>query len=183
MVVPRGKILPQQPAQPVYIPANIRESMNTDVASQPPEDLLQAFSATDYRVRVAGTEYVVRPGQRHEDVDEALTRRSWAIITACNPDARQLDHAVNEKRHRQLLDTVARLDLEAHPAVNRDPGGTWPDEIAALIVDADLADLDALATQFGQAAIVTGRAGEPARLRLYGAQWPQTLPDWARRVN
>ncbi|WP_376696848.1 DUF3293 domain-containing protein [Wenzhouxiangella sp. EGI_FJ10305] len=157
--------------------------MNTDVASQSPEELLQAFSATDYRVRVAGSDYVVRPGRQHEGVDEALARRPWAIITAFNPNARQVDDAVNEKQHRLLLDTLARLGLETYPAVNRDPGGEWPDEIAVLIVGADLSELDTLAEWFGQAAIVTGRAGEPARLRLFGEQWPQTLPDWARRVN
>lgn len=157
--------------------------MNTDITSHPPEDLLQAFSATDYRVRVDGTDYVVRPGRRHEALDDALNGRPWAIVTAFNPNARQLEDEANDRRHRNLLDAVGRKGREAHPAVNRDPGGSWPDETAVLIVDADTDELDALAEEYGQAAIVTGRTGCPAMLRLYGDHWPKTLPDWARRAG
>lgn len=157
--------------------------MNTEAASQSPEDLLQAFSATDYRVRVAGGDHVVRPGRRHPALDDAVAGRPWAVITAFNPNARQLDDADNAARHRRLLAAVDRLGLEAYPAVNRDPRGDWPDETALLIVDAGLDVLDALAAEFGQAAIVTAGTGRAARLRLYGSRWPLTLPEWAGRAG
>lgn len=157
--------------------------MNTEAASQTPEDLLQAFSATDYQVRIAECGYVIRPGRRHPALDKALSGREWAIVTACNPKARQIDDAANTRRHRRLVEAAAGLGLEAHPAVNRDPGGDWPDEAALLLVAAGSAELDSLAGEFGQAAIVTGRAGQPALLRLYGSEWPLTLPEWARRAR
>lgn len=157
--------------------------MHTDTAEQTPERLLQAFLATDYEARIDGRQYVLHPGRLHKSLDAALAGRPWAVVTAFNPRARLVDESANRKRHQDLLDTVAARGWEVHPAVNRDPCGTWPDEKALLIVDADLPELDGLAERFEQAAIVTGRTGEPAVLRLYGSQWPQTLPDWARRVN
>lgn len=153
--------------------------MSTDVASNAPENLLRAFSATDYRVRVDGREFVVRPGRRHAQLDAALGDRPWAILTAHNPGARRVDEAGNRARHQRLLDTLAQRRLEAHPGVNRDPAGGWPDEPSVLIVDPGLEELDALAELFGQAAAVTGRSGDMARLRFYGKDWPRPLPEWA----
>jgi len=157
--------------------------MNTDVASQSPEVLLQAFTGTDYHVRVGDHDDVIRPGRRHPRLDEALRGHRWAVVTACNPNARQLGDIANEQRHRRLIDAVDQLGLEAHPAVNRDPDGHWPDEKGLLIVALKPHDLDKLAAQFGQAAVVTGSAKRPALLRLYGDHWPSTLPDWAGRAG
>lgn len=157
--------------------------MNTDVASQPQEYLLEAFSAADYRVRVAGTKFVVRPGRRHEALDEALEHREWAIVTAFNPRASQIGASENRARHRRLLQAVAGYGHQAHPAVNADPSGAWPDEAALLIVDAPFDEVDTIAARFEQAAVVTGRPGGPALLRLYGNRWPQELPRWARRAG
>ncbi|WP_181918747.1 DUF3293 domain-containing protein [Wenzhouxiangella sediminis] len=153
--------------------------MNIDVASNSPESLLQAFAATDYRVRIAGRELIVRPGLRQPDLDEALRHRSWAIVTAFNPGGTRISAARNRARHRRLLDTVGEAGIEFHPAVNRDPGGDWPDEVALLLVDITRSRLDALADTFDQAAVVTGRPGRAAILRLYGEGWPSPLPDWA----
>lgn len=157
--------------------------MNSDVASNSPESLLQAFAATDYRVRVAGREFVVRPGCRHADLDAALDHRSWAIVTAFNPRGRRIDDADNRARHQRLLENVRGQGCEAHPAVNRDPLGDWPDETAVMIVAAGIDELDAIAAAFDQAAIVTGEPGRPAFLRLYGRDWPARTPDWAERAD
>lgn len=152
-------------------------------ASQTPEELLQAFAATEYRVRIAGGEHVLHPGRRHASLDAALGNRAWAVVTAFNPQARRLDEAGNRRRQQELLAALAHTGQETHPAVNRDPEAAWPDEIAVLIVEIGMADLDKLAREFDQAAVVTGRPGEPARLRLYGESWPQTMPQWADKVS
>ncbi len=157
--------------------------MDTDAVSNSPEKLLQAFAATDYRVRVDGHEYVVRIGRSLHGLDTAVGNRPWAIITACNPQALPLGSADNQARHRMLLEAARELDLAFHPAVNRDPGKDWPDETAVLIVEPDKHALDALAKRFGQAAVVTGGNGRPASLRLYGAGWPDALPEWAGRAG
>lgn len=172
-------MVPQQPRLPV----TIHESMNTDAASNSPESLLQAFAATEYRVLVSGRDIVVRPGLRHRDLDDALDGRPWAILTAFNPRAVQVGAAENRTRHRRLLDTVGNAGLETHAAVNHDPGGEWPDEKALLLVAIEAPSLDALADTFEQAAVVTGRPGRTARLRLYGAGWPTALPEWAGRCS
>lgn len=157
--------------------------MNSDFASTSPESLLRAFANTDYRLRIGAGEYVVHPGCVHQSLDADLGNRRWAIVTAFNPQASRIDDTGNRRRHQQLIEAIRRRGWESRPAVNRDPDGRWPDEQALLIVDADPRDLDALARSLDQAAIVTGRPGAPARLRLYGRRWPETLPDWACRVN
>lgn len=157
--------------------------MHKHVANHSPEGLLQAFAATHYLARIDGSEYVIRAGRAHETLDAALAARPWAVLTAFNPRARRSDDETNLVRHRQLLDTVADRGWESHPAVNRDPEGIWPDETSLLVVDARPDALDAIAEAFDQAAIVTGRNSEPARLRLYGATWPQPLPCWAQRAS
>ena len=119
----------------------------------------------------------------HASLDAALGNRSWAVITAFNPHARQLDDASNRERQQNLLEILADRGLEIHPAVNRDPSAAWPDETAVLIVDIGVMDLDELARAFDQAAVVTGQAGEAARLRLYGDEWPPALPEWAHKVE
>lgn len=157
--------------------------MTTHIASQTPEELLQAFSATDYRVRIAGAVHVLRPGRVNASLDAALEKRDRAVMTAFNPQARRVDDASNRRRQQQLLEILAARGREFHPAVNHDPSGAWPDEKAVLIVDIGLQELDHLACHFDQAAVVTGQAGEAARLRLYGEGWPRTLPEWACKVK
>ncbi|NBD96063.1 MAG: DUF3293 domain-containing protein [Gammaproteobacteria bacterium] len=157
--------------------------MNTHAASHSPEGLLQAFAATDYRPRVGGREFVIRAGRPHEALDTALDGKTWAVVTAFNPGARVSDGESNLARHRRLREAIAERGWANYPAVNRDPSGDWPDETSLLVVGADLDAIDAIATAFGQAAIVTGQQGEPARIRVYGTTWSQTLPDWARRAD
>jgi len=157
--------------------------MNTDLASQSPESLLEAFAATEYRVRVAGADFHVRLGQSDQALDDALAARPWAIVTAHNPHASPLDAASNRRRHRHLIAAADRSGTETHPAVNVDPSGTWPDEPGVLIVGAGTEEVDSLAEAFGQAAIVTGGGHRPARLRLYGDRWPTPLPAWAGRAS
>lgn len=164
-------------------PVAIHQTMNTDVSSHSPESLLQAFSAAEYRVRIAGREFVVRPGCRQRDLDTALGNRRWAIVTACNPQARRMADSDNRQRQQELCKAIGERGLETHPAVNRDPAGTWPDETSVLIVEGDLATLDSLAEAFGQAAIVTGGSAEVVKLRLYGRNWPDSLPEWAGRAE
>lgn len=156
--------------------------MDSDFASTMPDGLLRAFATTEYRVHIGGRELVIQPGRRHDDLDDAVGQRDWAIVTAFNPQARRIDEDANGDRHRNLIEAVRSKGWEAHPAVNRDPSGHWPDELSLLIVEASPRDLDSLAESFGQAAIVTGHPGTPARLRLYGSGWPQPLPDWTELV-
>jgi hypothetical protein len=157
--------------------------MNTELASTSREALLRAFTNAEYRVVLGGETMSLRPGRAQPDLDAALGERTWAILTACNPGGERDSGEANHERQRRLHDIVAESGWPAHAGVNRDPDGEWPDEPSMLIVDAPMRELDALAGRFGQAAILAGAPGQPARLRLYGGGWPAPLPDWAERCE
>jgi len=157
--------------------------MTADLASTRWEELLQAFSGTDYRVSVTGEGVLtVRVGRRHEALDRMLVDRSWAIITAFNPGAEPRGSADNRARHQGLRERAEQAGWQCHPTINRDPSGRWPDEPGLLLVGIEAAAAAELAGQFGQAAFVSGRPGEIARLQLLGERWPDRLPAWASRA-
>lgn len=136
------------------------------------DELSKAFMATEYRVETGAETVTVRIGESAPALDrllsERLNGRSWAIITAHNPDGRVQPADRNAAAHLELeqhLRTISpSLMLEV---CNRDPSGRWPDEPAWLFEFEDISRADRLAHRFGQRAIVTGRPGRPAALRIY----------------
>lgn len=175
---PRGKMVAQLPTMPL----TNWNPMTRPRASNPPEDLLQAFAGTDYRVAVGRRAFVVRVSRRHPGLDRALARRRWTIVTAHNPGGKADDEPANARRARRLAARADAMGWPRYPAVNRDPRGDWPDEPGLLIAGAGSEAIDELAHAFGQAAVVTGEPDRAAQLRLYGPGWPEPLPTWARRA-
>ena len=155
--------------------------MTAETASETPRALLQAFAQTDYLVRLDAGDVIVRVGRGHDQLDQALGGRRWAIITAFNPGAERDDDASNDRRHNRLRRHVERAGLETLPSLNHDPGGHWPDEPGLLIVGLNSDERARMAQRFGQAAVLCGSGGEIARLELHGADWPDSLPAWAVR--
>lgn len=155
--------------------------MTLDIASRSPEQLLQAFARTDYRVDFGAATLGVRIGQRQPALDERLGCRPWLIVTAFNPQGRPCDEADNRRRHRNLIEHAEQLEAIAVPAVNRDPDGRWPDEPSVLICDQAPAARSEMARRYDQAALVVGWPDEVARLEVYGNDWPERLPEWTSR--
>jgi hypothetical protein len=121
----------------------------------PDPRLEAAYRATDYR---AG-DVTIRIGEV-----AAIDADSWEFITACNPGSVPLPDAENAER-------MARLEAEVHAAgfrfqrgegVGRD--GSWPPEPSLLILNADEPAASEFGRRFGQAAVVFGERGRPARL-------------------
>jgi len=156
--------------------------MSQPAVDSPQHRLLHAFMLAEYAVIVDGREGIVRVSRSHRWLDRALVGQPWAIVTACNPAGQRLPPADNTVRHRQLTD-LARALGPCHPACNRDPAGDWPDEPGVLLARIRIEPVDALARRFEQAAVVTGRAGQPACLRLYGDGWPDALPACVESAN
>lgn len=158
--------------------------MTADVASMRPEELLQAFFTTHYRVATPGeATLTVRIGRAHPALDRLVGQQPWAIITACNPGAEPLDPSENQARHRRLCRRAGQGGWSTRPAVNRDPSGKWPDEPGLLLAGIDAAAAGELAREFGQVAFVSGHPDDNARLQLLGADWRGHLPVWARRLG
>jgi len=153
--------------------------MNVDVEVNP--SLLDAFLATDYCVETDAGERVITIGATHAELDRALDHRDWHLVSAHNPDARLLDPVENDRRHRQLLERIRNGGIDSWPAVNRSFESDWPDEPGRLLAGASTAWIHACARAFGQAAVVAGQAGQPARLWVYRSdRLPEENPHLIR---
>jgi hypothetical protein len=122
-----------------------------------PQELVQAYGATSFVVRNDGHELVLRIGVRSEAAAE-LHRRfgvsESCIITAWNPQSRQLPDAENAARHRRLEARTVWLELPTLPAEGRDPKGEWTPEQSLWIAGAGLNEELFLGRTFDQHAIV-----------------------------
>jgi hypothetical protein len=142
--------------------------MDTDTAPKQPAELREAFEQAEYRVRVAGNDWLVQAGGRHAGLDRALGARRWAILTAHNPGGQRIDADENRRREAALRDEIGRRGWTGFEAVNRDPRGNWPDEPGLLVADVPADAVAALARDFGQAAILAAEKGAPARVEFLG---------------
>ncbi len=131
------------------------------------QELDTAFGATRYRIETDAGIREVRIGQRHTFFDRLAEACRWCIITAHNPGARRVDSSVNQRAEKALERRLrARRPSLLLRAVNRDPGGRWPDEPGWLFTFERDAEVDELADAFGQLAVVIGDPGQPARLHF-----------------
>jgi hypothetical protein len=85
-------------------------------------------------------------------------------LTAYNPASRKLDKEENVRRQRELIDAVRDRGLAFLEGEGIGADTRWPAEPSILILGIESDAARALGRQFGQLAIVVGRAGQPARL-------------------
>lgn len=125
--------------------------------SRVPANLADAYRATLFVVSDGTREIVLRIGARSEEAAE-LHRRfgvlDSCIVTAWNPESRQLPTAENAARHRRLEGRLAWLDLPTLPAEGRDPGGQWTPEQSLWIAGPGLREALFLGRAFEQHAVV-----------------------------
>jgi len=116
--------------------------------------LLRAFRATCYGAGPA----VARIGRRCPALDGLCGRQGGAFVTAWNPQSRRAPVGRNVRANTALLGWLRRL-----PNVpGAGEGRSWREEHWFAILDPRRAAV--LARRFRQAAIVTLRRGQPARL-------------------
>lgn len=140
--------------------------------------LESAYRRAVYRVELSAP-VEVRVGARSPALDAALAAlgvESWAIVTADNPGSRRLPAGENRRRRRELAAALDRAGWWHLPACGLDPDGRWPPEPGWLVGNAPLAALSELAGGFGQAAILSGRVGDEARL-IWSEAAAQTPPE------
>jgi hypothetical protein len=129
--------------------------------------LLEAFRAAAYHVNLDmvawATIRVDLP--LPADLVALVGSRSWAFITAWNPQARRRPPAENLAAQSDLLAALQALpDSLVRPAIGVGSSG-WI-EPSLFVVGPDLATLDQLASAYGQLAYVHGEAGSAALLRV-----------------
>lgn len=118
--------------------------------------LIRAFRATAYHAGGA----VVRIGRRCPALDPFLRQQAGAFIGAWNPDARLAPSGRNLRAGRALQDHLRGVSYLSGVGQGRG----WREEHWFAVMDPRRAAV--LGRRFRQAAIVTLRRGQPARLRL-----------------
>lgn len=101
---------------------------------------------------------------------EVLPRGSWAILAAANPWSIPLVESVNAARTSALRAELAARGLEAQPAVNAAPDGSWT-ENAFLIRGIGRDDVLALLRRHEQAAAVVGVGDKCGLLWTRSERW------------
>ena len=137
--------------------------------------LLDAFLTAHYRVFLPDREHRLTPG-RVFDAPIAPPGTPWALLTAFNPGAMARDACDNDEAQSRLLASLHAARHGCWPGLNSDPdGGHAERSMLALGIPAHAAD--ALADRFGQCALLAGRLGGPAELRVLPRRWSSRVVD------
>ncbi len=124
-----------------------------------------AFQATAYCVDTELGRFALHIGEKHPAFDRFLAAhgaRQWAVVTACNPGARQSNEAANADGRRRLSALARAKGWDYRPACNRADrldGEDWPAEPGLLLLGVSVEQACAIARRFGQLACVCGITG------------------------
>lgn len=143
----------------------------------PPEgsfDLLQAYLGADYRAADGAQEWLLRIGEATATGADVPAGTPVAFLTAWNP--RSLARSERENA-TAMADLRVALEREGARLVDGEgscPKGTWR-EPGFLAFGISPERADAHAARHEQNAIVTARAGDAARLRVYRTEWREPV--------
>lgn len=100
-------------------------------------------------------------------LDDWLARndyRSWAFISAYNPGSQPVSDEENRARHLQLTQAADALGLPWIEGLGRPDNRHWKPEFSLFLPSIARKDALALASRFGQNAILYGKRGKPPKL-------------------
>jgi hypothetical protein len=130
-------------------------------------ELEAAYRATAYRVFLPGGLCELRLDQASENLRhwlEMAGASEFAILTAHNPGAKQLDQESNMARQSQMEIELLEAGYEPYAGENEADTGDWPAEETCFIADMELAEAKVIAANYAQNAIVHGLADGVPRL-------------------
>jgi hypothetical protein len=137
------------------------------VDDAPDPSLDAAYRATRYVLDLPAGPLVLRVGEPAPVLDAWLAGQGfavWAWLTAFNPGSQRLGDDENARRQAALKSALASRSLPWIDGRALADNAGWPDESSVLVPGLPCADALALAGEFGQAAILCGRVGEPPAL-------------------
>lgn len=129
--------------------------------------LEKSYRQTTYRVETEGASYPIRIGRLHGALDTALRgarATTWACVTAYNPQSAKCSVRENRRRGEALKRYLRARHIRWHVMEGVGDAGDWPSEPGVLALGVSRARAENLGREFGQAAVVWGRAGEKAEL-------------------
>jgi hypothetical protein len=127
--------------------------------------LERAYRRTAYAVEESSGAFALRIGIRSAELDALLNRynaRSWAFITAFNPDSEPLDARSNRRRQAALERSLTVTFLRGE---GRSLVGNWKPETSVLLLGLSPQRAQRLACRWRQAAVVVGVRGGRPRLQ------------------
>lgn len=130
--------------------------------------LLEVYRKAIYTVPELEVDIVI--DQKNPELDKALKAlkkpsiKTWAFITADNPQSHMRSSAENTRAFLKLEETVKKLEYAYYEAWAKSIRNDWPPEHALLILDISAEQALQIAVDFNQKAIVTGTLGKPAQL-------------------
>lgn len=129
-------------------------------------ELAAAYAEADYAVRLDGDTFRIKVGNPAGDVEAYWPASQYAFITAWNPASRPTSDAANQSADSSLVAQLKAIGAPHQPAWAEAPSGDWR-EPGWLVTGLDPHMLDALAHEFGQAAVLHWEQGRPVRLKMY----------------
>jgi hypothetical protein len=128
-------------------------------------ELAAAYAAARYAAVLDGDTLLLQVGQPATDLEAYWPAERYVFITAWNPASEPRSDTANAAADALLLAQIDRYRAARLPAWAESPDGQWR-EPGWLLADLDGDTSDRLAIEFGQAAILAWRRGEPVRLRM-----------------
>ena len=128
-------------------------------------ELASAYAVAQYDVRLDGDILPLRVGQPATDLEAYWPAQRYAFISAWNPASQPLSDTTNEAADVELVARIDALGASRQAAWAEDGSGQWR-EAGWLVADLDICATEQLAREFGQAAVLAWRRGEPVRLRM-----------------
>lgn len=136
-------------------------------------ELAAAYAAAEYGVALDGDVFPLRIGMLASDLEAYWPAGRYVFITAWNPASEPHSVDANESANALLAARLDALGTPRQPAWAQDGDGSWK-EPGWLVADLEQAQGDALAREFGQAAVLCWRPREPVRLRMLLGRRPPT---------
>ena len=131
-----------------------------------PNDIVQAYLETDYRVH-AEPAFTLRVGNQSAELmalHKSLGKVCSTFITAWNPWSKQLGRLDNKALNAALLKELDQLGLTYTEGVGQHPSNAWPGEESFLVFGLPLDESKALGSRYEQNALIW--CGEDATPQL-----------------
>ncbi|HEU4774686.1 MAG TPA: DUF3293 domain-containing protein [Lysobacter sp.] len=140
-------------------------------------ELAAAYAAARYAVVLDGDTLLLQVGRPATDLEAYWPAERYVFITAWNPASEPRSDTANAAADALLLAQIDHYRAARLPAWAESPDGQWR-EPGWLLADIDGDTSDRLAIEFGQAAILAWRRGEPVRLRMLMEPSPDAGDDF-----
>ncbi len=130
-------------------------------------DLEDAYRKTTYEAETELGKVEIHVGHVTANIDKLLEThncKTWAFITAANPESKPLSPEENESRNAELLAKIRQKPWVSYPGLGRSQDSLWQPEESFFVLGISLSDACKLGVEFGQNAIVFGAAKSPAEL-------------------